>query len=422
MIAPQDAAIASRDHGLPGLATVLDPEALAARLPSSMRRLGAAHIGYVRYKPGRSCVVGYCAQVDGVVEAYAKAHKAGAPASAAIHSDERDRQRFVVDEGAVSVKVFPTDSKLKALRRLATRRRFADLLEELIPDRAELLGAMPRALRYMPERRYVAQLVANGRPRAVLKAYSAPDFPRAAANADAFRSHGPLHLAPLLARSDDDRTLVFEWIPGRVLSDAVADPEFDGRELGIAGAALAEFHRVGSDRLAQATRLDEAATLRSAGRNLRILCPDLAPRLDALVRRLAGYLEQSIPKDLPIHGDFSPKQVVLTNGAVTLIDLDRAVRSDPALDLGLFLAHLEHDALIGRLPAGRLGAFRETLLAGYRDERGSVPVGLEPYVAIGLLRLAPHPFRFRYRDPGWPECIEAILGRAEEIAGEAGLR
>src|SRR5438876_804673 len=96
-----------------------------------------------------------------------------------------------------------------------------------------------------------------------------------------------------------------------------------------------------------------------------------APRLDALVRRLAGYLEQSPAADLPIHGDFSPKQVVLTNGAVTLIDLDRSVRGDPALDLGLFLAHLEHDALLGCLPAGRLGPLRDALLAGYRGERGS---------------------------------------------------
>ena len=423
MIAPEDAAIASRDPGLPGLATMLDPEALAALLPSSMRHLEAARIAYVRYKPGQNCVVGYCPQADGVVEAYAKAHKAGARARAeATQPNDGGRQRFVVDEGAVVVSVFPTDGKLKSLRKLATRESLTHLLESLIPERRGLWSAGLRPLRYMPERRYVAQLVANGRPEAVFKAYSAVDYPRAGPNADAFRSHGPMRIAPLLARSDRHRALVFEWIPGRVLGDAVRDPAFAGRELAVAGAALAKLHGVTTDALTSASRADEAATLRATGANLRILCPDLAPRLDALVRRLAGYLEQSPPVDLPIHGDFSPRQVVVENGTVTLIDFDRAVRGDPALDLGLFLAHLEHDAIIGRLPTGRLGPLRDALLAGYRDGRGSVPAGLEPYVAIGLLRLAPHPFRFRYRDPEWPECTEAILGRAEEIASDAGLR
>src|SRR5262249_53255473 len=152
-----------------------------------------------------------------VVEAYAKTHKAGARApEESIQSEERGRQRFVVDEGAISVSVFPTDAKLKSLRRLATRESFAHLLETLIPERAGLWSATPRPLRYMPERRYVAQLIANGRVEAVFKAYT-HDYPRAAANADAFRSHGPMRVAPLLARSDRHRTLVFEWIQGRVL-------------------------------------------------------------------------------------------------------------------------------------------------------------------------------------------------------------
>jgi len=356
------------------------------------------------------------------VKAYAKAHKAGARArERSTQPDEGGRQRFVVDEGAVSVSVFPADAKLKSLRKLTTGESLAHLLKHLIPGRAGLWSATPRALRYMPERRYVAQLVAHDRAEAVFKAYSAEDYPRAAANADAFQSHGRVRVAPLLAQSDRHRALVFEWIQGRVLSDAVADPEFDVRELRVAGATLAELHGVESGALKRTTRADEAATLRAAGAHLRILCPDLAPRLGALVRRLAGHLEQSPPLDLPIHGDFNPTQVVLTNGVVTLIDLDRSVRGDPALDLGNFLAHLEHDVLIGHLPADRLGPLRDSLLAGYRGERGSVPAGLEPYVAVGLLRLAPHPFRFRYHDPDWPECIEAILGRAEEIANDAGL-
>jgi len=419
MIAPQDAAVARRDQELPGLMTVLDPEALAAQLPPSMRYLERARIAYARYKPGQSCVVGYCAPDDGAPKAYAKAHRAGAPAPGESVLDERGLQRFVVRDGTVSVSVFPVDARLKFLRRLASRKRFARQLEKLMPEHPECWSTTLQPLHYMPERRFVAKLVANGRAAAVLKVYSEDDYPLAGANADAFRSQGPLRVAPLLARSDRHRVLVFQWIEGRSLNDAMVDPAFDVRSLSTVGAALAELHGDECVALRRSTGADEAATLRALVANLSLLCPELAPRLDALGCRLAGYLEQSPPVGLPIHGDFGPKQVVLSNGEVTLLDFDRSVRGDPAVDLGLFLAWLEREVLLGRLRAGRLGPIRDALLAGYRGQGRLAPVGLEPHAAIGLLRLAAHPFR--ERDADWPGSIAAILGRAEKIAGAAGL-
>ena len=213
--------------------------------------------------------------------------------------------------------------------------------------------------------------------------------------------------------------LVFQWIEGRSLNDAMKDQRFDLHTLSVVGAALAELHGVECVALRRSTGADGAATLRSLVANLSLLCPELAPRLDALGCRLAGYLEQSPPVDLPIHGDFGPTQVVLSNGDVTLLDFDRSVRGDPALDLGLFLACLERKVLLGRMRAGRLAPFREALLAGYRGRGGSVPGGLDPHTAIGLLRVAAH--AFRQRDADWPGSIAATVGRAEEIAAAAGL-
>ena len=50
---------------------------------------------------------------------------------------------------------------------------------------------------------------------------------------------------------------------------------------------------------------------------------------------------------------------------------------------------------------------RAAFLAGYGDVPPTVPL----YTAVGLLRLAPHPFRSR--EPDWPDRTAALLDRAE---------
>ena len=63
-----------------------------------------------------------------------------------------------------------------------------------------------------------------------------------------------------------------------------------------------------------------------------------------------------------------------------------------------------------------MGPLCEALLQGYRySARDFTPERLGLYTAIGLLRLAPDPFR--HRDPDWAEATEAILWRAERLLG-----
>jgi aminoglycoside phosphotransferase (APT) family kinase protein len=120
------------------------------------------------------------------------------------------------------------------------------------------------------------------------------------------------------------------------------------------------------------------------------------------------------PVNLPTHGDFYAKQVLLADDSVAILDLDEAVRGDPAADLGNFVAHLERDALRGTLPSSRVELLQNALLEGYRvATHRPIPARTELYAAAGLLRLAPDPFR--HREPDWPGRIEAILERTEAI-------
>jgi aminoglycoside phosphotransferase (APT) family kinase protein len=414
MLSPLESDLVRRDPELPGLATMLDPDAFAAALVPFLPGAGAAtaRLTYSRYKPRESCVVAYQLEVAGVtVDAYAKAHRSGAHAPA-IPPRLQESQPIILQEGAISAYVFPADHKLKALRRLAGSATRRNMLRRLVRDRPDLWDGAVKSLRYMPEWRYVAQVLSGSRVSAAMKMYHERGYGRARANATAFRSNRPLRVATCLGQSAKWRTLLLEWLPGRLVSEAVADPASDPGVLETVGAALALVHLQEPADLAPLTRREEAATLSSLSANLGVLCPHLAARLDQVVGMLGTQLLQAPPVYRPIHGDFSPKQVVLRDGDAAVLDFDRAARGDPALDLGCFIAHLEQAAVAGALPVGRKDLFGEALLAGYRAaSRGPIPPRVPLYVAVGLVRLTAEPFRFR--EPRWSERTEALLERIE---------
>src|SRR4051794_14026842 len=81
MLSTPDADLARREPALPGLATLLDPDAFAEALRGAAPALRprAARVTYVRYKPGTSCLVGYRVESDGsAFLAFATTHRADA--------------------------------------------------------------------------------------------------------------------------------------------------------------------------------------------------------------------------------------------------------------------------------------------------------------------------------------------------------
>src|SRR5207253_6242274 len=61
MVSLPDADLVRRDPVLSGLGTVLDPARFVAALRAARPELEieAVQVGYVHYKPGRECIVGY---------------------------------------------------------------------------------------------------------------------------------------------------------------------------------------------------------------------------------------------------------------------------------------------------------------------------------------------------------------------------
>ena len=116
------------------------------------------------------------------------------------------------------------------------------------------------------------------------------------------------------------------------------------------------------------------------------------PAHDALVAPLLTALEQAAalldPADpAPVHGDMAGGQFVWTGERLVLLDLDMFGYTDPAYDVGHFLAQLERRCLWDRtLPehaAGWLTAFRDAYLAALPDVS---PRNIAFYQSLTLVR------------------------------------
>src|SRR5438552_13934704 len=160
MLSAADAQFVRRDSALPGLATMLDPEAFAGALAPFMPAIdpGSARIEYVRYKPGKSCIVAYRVGVAGMeVKLYAKAHPAfrrSPPAPRPLGP-----KRIVLQEGAITVSTFPTDGKLKAVAELVDPESRNWELREVAYERPAFWTGMPADLRSMPSLTHARQLL-----------------------------------------------------------------------------------------------------------------------------------------------------------------------------------------------------------------------------------------------------------------------
>lgn len=423
MLSPLDADLVQRDPALPGLAILLDPEAFVGALRRSLPEadLEAAHITYVKYKPGTNCLVGYRLTVAGtIVDVYAKAY--GVNASKKLQkAHEQPGQpgalgqgRIPLDDCQVVVSAFPNDAKVKALPALVEAETRFRLLGELFPDRPTLWVGTVQGLVYKPERRYVARLLTENGLEAVLKLYTQPGYEVVQRHRKSYQARSPLRLASRLGESDRHAALAFEWLPGRLLSEAVLDPQFETHAVVTVGAAIAQLHAQAPEALTRLTRETEANTLLSEAYMLSLVCPHLAQWAETLALRTAAYLIDRPPAYRLIHGDFHARQVLLNGDTAAILDLDRAVCADPMIDLGLFAAHLEREVIRGNLPTSRVEPLVQALLEGYAAATHQPAADeIQLYTAVELLRLAPR--FFRYREPDWPDRIEASLGRVETI-------
>jgi len=411
LLAPPDEALVRRERWLPGLATILDPDAFVAvlRVLAPDAELCEARPVCARFASGERCVVLYRVRDgDRSIDVHATAYRPERLAALAGAG-------AILAEHAVAVSFFPHDRKLRALARFDGRAAQSRLVRRLLPQHPALHAATATTLSYKPERRWVAMLQGADGTCAALKLYAGRDFARASACAAALRSSGALRLAPPIGASERHAALAFAWAPGRSLRDSLANALSAQRDAELAGAALAALHAQDPAALPLRSRAADGAALEAAAYAVAALVPAVGLRARRLAERLAARLVREPRGAQPIHGDFYAKQVLVEAEHAVLLDLDQAACGDPAADLGLFAAHLERDPQRGLLPAALAAPALAALLDGYAAIAAPPTADrLALYTAAGLLRLAPQ--HFRSREPDWDARITATLAKAESIA------
>ena len=218
--------------------------------------------------------------------------------------------------------------------------------------------------------------------------------------------------------SDRHNVMGFEWLPGRLLSATILAPDISERDKASAveptGAVLAELHSCVTNAITRQRGADEIGRLDAQAETIQHLCPVLGNQAEQLCREIVSSLENISEKTTLLHGDFYDKQVLFSDGNPVILDLDEARLGHPAIDVGLFIAHLERHQLYLRLTSHEAGVFADALVRGYQSVRTApteAEIGL--YTAIGLLHLAAEPFR--YRDPNWREQMQSQLAHVDAI-------
>jgi thiamine kinase-like enzyme len=140
--------------------------------------------------------------------------------------------------------------------------------------------------------------------------------------------------------------ILYPHAPGVPLSHQLnRSPRWLALQLRIIGRALVTLHN-GPESLQAGLKensfANEAKVVRRACEHIQILLPETYDKILSILEKLQdGYM--SLPQEKPTftHSDFKADHLLSTPQGLTLIDLDTCTLTDPALDIGKFLADLE---------------------------------------------------------------------------------
>lgn len=429
MLTDADARIVDRDPRLPALRFLLDMELACAWLQEQLPELQVTGVrcDYLRYKPATSCLATWqVSTAAGPLVFFAKTFSddnAAKFSKAVSHACGRVSGRSEVAIDAVRLLIAAPshyDHRLPGFDSFSGATGYQGLIERLVPNLFNLHRAQVVSLRYKPERRFVARLDVEGSPAAALKIYSDSRYRQARR---AMKSLGTLQAFPTaapLGHSDRHQALLVEWLAGNSLATLISDKRVAADHFASAGAVLAQFHQLETGKLPHRSVEYELHQISQQAADARLLDADLEDRLQRVIVRSCQLLGNRQLQLVPTHGDFHPGQVLWTENATSLIDLDDVALGDPAYDLASFLAAVEYASQSSTLTLDEIQSYQAALLESYQHVRG-VRLDLDQlqvFVASALVRLVHEPFRHRL--PDWQARQHAIVARTEQLlAGDS---
>jgi thiamine kinase-like enzyme len=263
--------------------------------------------------------------------------------------------RDVPDKG-IRLQLWPFDPKFPQLVRLGSPSHVVKIFSSLgITDQTPVITP----IRYRPKERHVlryeiepAGTVRGEMQRLYAKLYSnAQDASRAFGVASRvvdwleFNNMGLQGNRPE-AISQEDAVIFYPHAHGIPLSRQLhRSRRWLAKQLHIIGSGLAILHNGPEELQSDLKQNDfskEAKVVKRASEHIQILLPDTYQKileiLDRAEERYSGLPQE---QSTFTHADFKSDHLLTTPQGLTLIDFDTCTLTDPALDLGKFLADLE---------------------------------------------------------------------------------
>lgn len=381
---PED--ILSGKAGLAGIQWALNGQSSRRLLRSEVQRMlrpgyraGPFHLTRAKFKPGRKLLAYFTFPVlDAAGQAIHSVHLAVSwqrDLDATNHADGRDEMqaeanqsglmpvqrelwRDIPDQGP-SLQVWPLDPEFPQLVRLGNptyvARMFASL--GIAHDPKQMPVITP--IRYRPKERHVLryeitspEMVPGREQRLYAKLYSnAQDAARAFRVANrvvdwlAANNHGLQGNRPE-AMSEEDGVIFYPHAPGIPLSRQLhRSPRWLAAQLRVIGRVLATLHNGPETlqaELKQNTFTNEVKVVKRASEHIQVLLPETHDKILEILDKLKEHYS-NLPEENPTftHSDFKSDHLLTTPQGLTLIDFDTCTLTDPALDIGKFLADLE---------------------------------------------------------------------------------
>jgi len=381
---PED--VLSGKAGLAGIQWVLNGRSSRRRLRSEAQSMlregyhaGPFHLTRAKFKPGRKLSAYFTfPALDAVGQASHSVHLAVAwqkILDGTNHADgrgqlqeeanqfglmpvQRELWRDIPDQG-IKLQVWPFDPEFPQLVRLGNPSYVAALFASL--GIAHDLKQMPviTPIRYRPGERHVLRYeiyspeMTPGRgQRLYAKLYSnAQDAARAFGVANrvvdwlAANNHGLQGNRPE-AMSQEGAVIFYPHVAGIPLSHQLnRSRRWLAAQLQIIGRALAILHNgpeTLQSELKQNTFTNEVKVVKRASEHIQVLLPETYDKILEILDKAQGHYS-SLPQEKPTftHSDFKSDHLLSTPQGLTLIDFDTCTLTDPALDIGKFLADLE---------------------------------------------------------------------------------
>lgn len=143
-----------------------------------------------------------------------------------------------------------------------------------------------------------------------------------------------------LAYSDEWKLLLMENIPGHQFNECAGEKTH--LKLKLAGGTLEKLHKTTFEISKTHTAEDEIELLEDRVALVSQIFPLYRTFLNQALRDISFELNSIRDVELRLaHRDFYEKQILFHGQSATLIDFDTACHSDPAIDLGNFLAHIK---------------------------------------------------------------------------------